>query len=51
LGAPEMIFKPIAQSAQTVHLSCIEINIISKQTEASFDLTHVTLEFHRVRLK
>jgi hypothetical protein len=33
------IFGPIACLAQTVHLSCIEISTISKETEASFHLT------------
>jgi hypothetical protein len=48
---PKTIFEPIARSAQTMHLSCVEINTISKQTEASFHLTHVTYESHRVRTK
>jgi hypothetical protein len=42
LGAPKMISEPIARSAQTGHLSCIEISIISKETKTSFHLTHVT---------
>jgi hypothetical protein len=33
---------PVVHSVQTVHLSYTEINTISKQTEASFHLTHVT---------
>jgi hypothetical protein len=41
-GVPKMIFQPIARSAQTVHLSCIEINTISKKTKMSFYLAHVT---------
>jgi hypothetical protein len=49
--APKIISEPIARSEQTLHLSCIEINIISKRTEASFHLTHVTYESHRVRAK
>jgi hypothetical protein len=34
-----------------MHLSCIEINTISKWIEASFHLTHITYESHRVRAK
>jgi hypothetical protein len=49
LGAPEMVSMPMVHSAQTVLLSCSEINAISKRTEMSFYLTHVTLEYHRVR--
>jgi hypothetical protein len=30
-----MISEPIARLAQTMHLSCIEINTISKQTKMS----------------
>jgi hypothetical protein len=39
---PKIIFEPITHSAQTVHLSCVEINTISKRTERSFYLTHIT---------
>ena len=46
--APKMIFKPMVCSAQTVHLSCVEINTISKRTKMSFHMTHVTKEYHRV---
>ena len=41
-GVPKMISMPVVHLVQTVHLSCAEINIISKQTEMSFHLTHVT---------
>jgi hypothetical protein len=41
-GAPKMILEPIACSVQTVHLSCVLINIISKETETNFHLTHIT---------
>jgi hypothetical protein len=34
--APKTIFEPIVHLVQTVHLSCIEINTISKWTEMSF---------------
>jgi hypothetical protein len=52
LGVPSgvsiMIFGPMVRLAQTVHLSCTDINTVSKQTETRFQLTHVTEEFHRV---
>jgi hypothetical protein len=38
----------MVRSAQIVHLSCAEINTISKQTETSFHLTHITYEFEQV---
>ena len=41
-----MISVPEVYSAQTVHLSCTKTNIISKQTETSFHLTYITLEYH-----
>jgi hypothetical protein len=37
-----MISEPIVRSEQTMHLSCVDINTISKQTERSFLLTNVT---------
>jgi hypothetical protein len=37
--------------AQTVHLSYTKSNTISKRTKSRFYMTHVTLEFHRVRPK
>jgi hypothetical protein len=40
-----MISEPIARSTHTMHLSCAEINTISKQTETSFYLDHITYEF------
>jgi gamma-glutamyl phosphate reductase len=42
LGVSKMIYEPRVRLTQTVHLSCIEINIISKWTDTSFLLTHVT---------
>jgi hypothetical protein len=42
LVAPKMIYEPMVRLAQTVYLSCIEINTISKWTEMSFHLTQVT---------
>jgi len=40
--APKMISEPFVCSTQILHLSYVEINTISKQTEMSFHLTHVT---------
>jgi hypothetical protein len=34
--------------AQTLHLSCVKISTISKQTKSSFHLSLVTLEYHQV---
>jgi hypothetical protein len=39
LGAFEMISEPMVRLAQTMHLSCVEINTISKRT-------HITKEFY-----
>jgi hypothetical protein len=36
--------------AQTVYLSCIDTNTVSKQTKMRFHMTHVTLKYHQVRL-
>jgi hypothetical protein len=46
-----MISMPVVHLAQTKHLSDAKINVISKWTEATFHLTHVTKEFHRMRQK
>jgi hypothetical protein len=46
-----MISMPMVYLAQIMHLSCTEINTISKWTEMSFLLTHVTYEYHRVHPK
>jgi hypothetical protein len=48
LGASKMIFTPMVRSTQIVHLSCAEINTISKQTQTSFPLTHITEEIDQV---
>jgi hypothetical protein len=37
--------------AQTMHLSCTDTNIVSKQTETRFDMAYVTKEFRQVRPK
>jgi hypothetical protein len=34
-----------------MHLSCTDTNTISKWTKTRFHMTHVTFEFHRVRLR
>jgi hypothetical protein len=41
-GASKTISKPMVRSAQTVHLSFVNISIISKQTKTSFHLSLVT---------
>jgi hypothetical protein len=51
IGLPKMISMLMEYLAQTVHLSCVEIKTIFKQTEMSLHLTDVTLEYHRVCLK
>jgi hypothetical protein len=55
LGVPSSasitISMPMVCSVQTVHLSCTDTNTISKWTKMRFHTTHVTYEFHRVRLK
>jgi len=50
-GTAKMISMPMVHSAQTMHLSCADINTISKRNKISFHLTHVVLEFHRVHQK
>ena len=41
-GASKLISKNMVCSMQTIHLSCIKINTISKQTEPSFHLSLFT---------
>ena len=52
LGVPKSASKMVSQTmihqVQTVHISCTETNNVSKWTEARFQMTHVTMEFHRV---
>jgi hypothetical protein len=50
-SAAKKIFVPLVYLGQSVHLFDAEINTVSKQTEVSFHLTHVTKEFHQVRPK
>jgi len=47
-GASKMISRPMVRSSQIMHLSCVEINTISKWTKISFHLTNITLEYHRM---
>jgi hypothetical protein len=47
-GVSKMLSKPMVCSAQTVHLSYVNISAISKRTESSFHMSLVTLEYHRV---
>jgi hypothetical protein len=44
-----MISMTMVCSVQTVHLSCTDINIVSKWTKMKFHTTHATYEFHWVR--
>jgi hypothetical protein len=41
-GVPKMVSMPMLYLAQTVHLSCAQINIISKWIETIYHLTHAT---------
>ena len=41
-GASKMIYEPMVRSTQTVHLSSIDTNIISKWKEARVQMTYVT---------
>ena len=47
-GVSKMISEPMVRSAQTVHVPCVKINTMSKQTETSFHFTHITYEFQFV---
>jgi hypothetical protein len=47
-GASKMISEPMVSSAHTVHLPCVKFSTISKWSEMSFQLSHVTLEYHQV---
>jgi hypothetical protein len=41
-GVSKMISEPMVHSGQTVNLSYTDTNIVSKRTEMSFHMTHVT---------
>jgi hypothetical protein len=43
-----MISEPMVCLTQTVHLSCVEINTIYKQTKIIFHLIYATYEYHMV---
>jgi hypothetical protein len=49
--ASKMIYEPTVHLAQTVHLSYIDTNTISKRTETRFHRIDVTKEFHQVHPK
>jgi hypothetical protein len=51
IGASKKISEPMVCLVQTVHLSCVKISAISKQTEMSFHFSLVTYECHRVQPK
>jgi hypothetical protein len=51
LGVPKMISTPVVHSALTTHLSCTEINTMSKQTRNGLYLTDVTKVYRWVRPK
>jgi hypothetical protein len=40
-GASKRIFEPLVRSTQTVHLSCVKISTIPKQTELSLGPRHL----------
>jgi hypothetical protein len=41
-GVPKVISMPMVDSSQTMHLSCADINTISKRIKMRFPLTQVT---------
>jgi hypothetical protein len=50
-GAPKEISESMVHLAQTGHISCLEINTISKRTETSLHVTNITKKYHQVCLK
>jgi hypothetical protein len=50
-GASKNDFWAYDMFSTTMRLSCIKISTISKRTKTSFQLSLVTLEYHRVRQK
>jgi hypothetical protein len=50
-GASKTISEPMVCLAQTMHRSFTDTNTIFKWTKIRFHMTHVTLDFHRVRPK
>jgi hypothetical protein len=51
LGASKMIYEPMVCLAQTVQLACTDNDTVSKWTEMTFHMTHITEEFHQVHPK
>jgi hypothetical protein len=51
IGCIQNDFWAYGTLVQTVHLSCVKISTISKQTEMSFCWSLITLEYHLVHLK
>ena len=47
-GASKLIYEHMVRSMQIVHLSCIKISSISKQTKPSFHLSLFIYEFQQV---
>jgi hypothetical protein len=45
-GASKMIFEPTVRSTHDVQLSWVKVSTIFKQTESSFHLSLITLEYH-----
>jgi hypothetical protein len=41
-GVSKAIFEPVVHSAQTVHISYVKNSTISKRTETSIHLRHIT---------
>jgi hypothetical protein len=42
MGASKTISEPMVRLEQTMHLSCFDTNSVSKWTNRSFHMTHVT---------
>jgi hypothetical protein len=41
-GASKTIYEPVVCSTQTEHLSCTDVNTVSKQIKTRFHITHTT---------
>jgi hypothetical protein len=50
-GVSQMISEPMVHLGHTKHLPHTNTNTFSKQIKMRFHMTHVTEEFHQVRLK
>ena len=42
LSASKTIYEPMVRLAQIMHLSCTDINTVSKRKEVGFHMTHIT---------